>query len=176
MGVPRLYKWLVDNFPKNIYKFPVNSRINWSDLPLVNEGKQPDNFYIDGVSIVHQFAGRIFRYGDFSPKDEEDEDENEHLSYKEKCNLVYSMSIEYIIELIKTVNPKYLVYVSFDGVAPLAKQNQQRQRRFLAARSRSESRTVFDSNTITAGSSFTYNFCLYAKYVLIQRVANDSFF
>ena len=175
MGVPRLYKWLVENFPKNIYNFPINSRINWNNLPLFDEGKQVDNFYIDGVSIVHQFAGRVFKYGDCALKKDE-EDEYEHLSYKDKCNMVYLLSIEYIIELIKTVNPKYLVYVSFDGVAPLAKQGQQRQRRFLAAKGRAESRTIFDSNTITAGSSFTYNFCLYAKYTLIQRVANDSFF
>ena len=170
MGVPRLYKWLTDAFPRNIYRFPVCSKINWVNLPVINEGKQPDNLYIDGVSIVHNFSARVFKYGDHAIKEGET-DEYAEYSYKKKVETVYSMSTEYVISLIKTVNPKYLAYVSFDGVAPLAKQGQQRQRRFVSAKSREESRAKFDSNTITAGSNFTYNFCIYAKYTLLSRMA-----
>ena len=175
MGVPRLFKWLRETNPRNIYQSPVNAKINWGDLPRVNAGKRVDNFYIDAVSILHQSAGRVFKYGNFALKEGE-KDEYEGLSSSEKNIKTYSICIEYILSMIRSVDPSKLVYISFDGVAPLAKQGQQRQRRFVAAKGREESKTVFDSNCITAGSSFTYNFCLYAKCSIIERIAKDPFF
>lgn len=38
--------------------------------------------------------------------------------------------IKYLHELVKIVNPQKLIYIALDGVAPRAKINQSRDRRF----------------------------------------------
>ena len=42
--------------------------------------------------------------------------------------------MNYTDRIINFLKPTKLIYIGFDGVAPLAKMNQQRQRRFQAAR------------------------------------------
>lgn len=175
MGVPRLFKWVSQKYPKNIYDVSIGKRMNWLDYPIINRGKDVDNLYLDAVGVLHMMAARVFKYGDHALKEDE-KDEFEGLTEKEKTNKVYEFSMDYIISIIHLVKPKFLTYLSLDGVAPLAKQGQQRQRRFLAAKGRAESKQIFDSNIITAGSRFTYNFSLYAKYRLIGCVDSDNIF
>lgn len=43
---------------------------------------------------------------------------------------IYERVIEYLLELVREVNPQKLLFIAFDGVAPRAKINQSRDRRF----------------------------------------------
>lgn len=63
---------------------------------------------------------------------------------------------ETLREIVARVNPTEMFMVSVDGVAPLAKVNQQRSRRYLShmARAFTGSRGGFDRNAITPGTSF----------------------
>jgi 5'-3' exoribonuclease 1 len=76
--------------------------------------------------------------------------------------------------------------VAIDGVAPRAKMNQQRSRRFKAARDLEESRAqavargedlpkdeVFDSNCITPGTKFMAEISENLKFLLRKRVKED---
>jgi 5'-3' exonuclease len=69
--------------------------------------KNVDNFYLDSNSIIYDCLKK---------------DIGEDELIKEVC-----LKID---EYIKTVNPKKLVYISFDGIAPVAKLKQQKERRY----------------------------------------------
>lgn len=46
---------------------------------------------------------------------------------------IYQRVIEYLLELVRVVNPQKLLFIAFDGVAPRAKINQSRDRRFRSS-------------------------------------------
>jgi len=65
-------------------------------------------------------------------------------------------------EIIKAINPLDTVYIAFDGVAPIAKLEQQRSRRFKSLYQNSLSRSIYKNNepdpwnttAITPGTNF----------------------
>lgn len=69
---------------------------------------------------------------------------------------------KYVEELVNLVKPRNLIYLAIDGVAPRAKMNQQRARRYRKIqeeRERPRAQTSdfrFDSNFITPGTPFMY--------------------
>lgn len=73
-----------------------------------------NNFYLDCNSIIYDTIKQV----DVS-------------SLKDNIScVIISQVINKIEEYIYTVNPDNIIYIAFDGVAPLAKLEQQRQRRF----------------------------------------------
>eukprot|EP00932_Pfiesteria_piscicida_P007886 SRR837773.18111.p1 GENE.SRR837773.18111~~SRR837773.18111.p1 ORF type:complete len:969 (-),score=229.24 SRR837773.18111:116-2851(-) len=109
---------------------------------------------------------------------------------------MYENIFLYLDRLIRIVRPKKLLYMAIDGVAPRAKMNQQRARRFRAAQEReemereqdklradweAEGRTLpnrktskfFDSNVITPGTNFLHKMSEAIKYYVHDRTTND---
>ena len=121
MGVPTLFKWLVSKYPKSITDCVetegtyVDGNYIAPDLSTPNpNGIEFDNFYLDMNGIVHNCShaeglDKIFLY---------------------VLILLYYCS--YLDRLFELVRPRKLVYMAVDGVAPRAKMNQQRSRRFSA--------------------------------------------
>jgi 5'-3' exoribonuclease 1 len=92
---------------------------------------------------------------------------------------------QYIDRLFQIAKPKKLLFIAVDGVAPRAKLNQQRSRRFRAARDRKEamenagktgdnSGDVFDSNCITPGTEFMYHLSVWLKYYTRIKMTTDK--
>jgi 5'-3' exoribonuclease 1 len=83
--------------------------------------------------------------------------------------------------------PKKLLFMAIDGVAPRAKLNQQRARRFRAAQERMESITkakqrgetvdeenMFDSNCITPGTEFMEIVGKHLRWFIRKKIKEDT--
>lgn len=92
----------------------------------------------------------------------------------------------YIEHLFGKIKPKQLFFMAIDGVAPRAKMNQQRARRFRTALDTENAREkairegvempkeeAFDSNCITPGTEFMAKLTQQLKYFINKKVTED---
>jgi 5'-3' exoribonuclease 1 len=92
----------------------------------------------------------------------------------------------YIEHLFGKIKPKQLFFMAIDGVAPRAKMNQQRARRFRTALDTENAREkairegvempkeeAFDSNCITPGTEFMAKLTQQLKYFINKKVSED---
>jgi 5'-3' exoribonuclease 1 len=92
----------------------------------------------------------------------------------------------YIEHLFSKIKPKKLFFMAIDGVAPRAKMNQQRARRFRTALDAEVARekaikegtelpkeAPFDSNCITPGTEFMAKLSRHLKYFINKKVSED---
>jgi 5'-3' exoribonuclease 1 len=93
----------------------------------------------------------------------------------------------YIEHLFGKIKPKKLFFMAIDGVAPRAKMNQQRARRFRTALDTEVAREkaikegkempkeeAFDSNCITPGTEFMAKLTEQLKYFINKKVSEDA--
>jgi len=113
-----------------------NLRLNTSNPPY-----EFDNLYLDFNGVVHGCLD------DWSVQEHED--------------FLFQLIEAQLVLLISIVRPRVLLFVAIDGVAPRAKMNQQRSRRFRAARDKEDAAdtldgalNTFDRNAITPGTPF----------------------
>ena len=92
----------------------------------------------------------------------------------------------YIEHLFGKIKPQQLFFMAIDGVAPRAKMNQQRARRFRTALDAERAREkaisegvempkeeAFDSNCITPGTEFMARLTQQLKYFIAKKVSED---
>ena len=111
MGVPKFFRWISERYP----------RIN---QPLSNSHSvvpEIDHLYFDLNGIIHLCS----------------HNNNDSLSLRMTDEEIFK-NIEAYMDMIvcKLINPQETIFVAVDGVAPRAKLNQQRGRRFRSARER----------------------------------------
>ncbi|KAI1038426.1 hypothetical protein LB503_011279 [Fusarium chuoi] len=93
----------------------------------------------------------------------------------------------YIEHLFGKIKPKQLFFMAIDGVAPRAKMNQQRSRRFRTALDAEKAREKaikegveipkeepFDSNCITPGTEFMAKLSQQLRYFVNKKVSEDT--
>ena len=141
-----------------------------------------DNLYFDMNGIIHPCA--------------HPEDRDAPTSLAEMFNSIF----DYCDKLIRIIKPKKLIYMAIDGVAPRAKMNQQRSRRFRAAMDaqqreritkkveeewigkglptdfldfKKEEKFKFDSNCITPGTEFLDECSIAIRTYIKSRLNND---
>jgi len=148
MGIKYFFSWFRKTFSKHI-------RIvkNQLDIPI-------DTLLIDLNGIFHQCAQKAFNYGSFAKKP--------IINYNRQLSFFYEQTGNYISHIVSIVKPKKIV-MCIDGVAPVSKQFQQRQRRY-----KSEVHPdAFDSNCITPGTRFMDSLSQYLEWFIRYKMAND---
>ncbi|GAB65670.1 exoribonuclease [Plasmodium cynomolgi strain B] len=211
MGVPTFYRWLVTRYPKiakatyetrdsdvyarrtkirdghhngekkkDTYRVPdLSDYVNNTDENHCSDNINGyyDNLYLDMNGIIH-----LCSHSDNSRRAKSNEE-------------IFLNIFLYIERLFDIIEPKKLLYMAIDGVAPKAKMNQQRSRRFksilcseiernayieLREKFLSENRTVpeeltfWDSNIITPGTQFMYELSVALKYFVEHKITNDE--
>ncbi|CAK1583944.1 unnamed protein product [Parnassius mnemosyne] len=186
MGVPAFFRWLSRKYSSVIVECieqrptDVDGQLVHIDSSLPNpNGIEFDNLYLDMNGIIHPCTHPEDKP---APKDEDE---------------MMVAIFECIDRLFRIVRPRKLLYMAIDGVAPRAKMNQQRSRRFRAsketqekieeiARIRSELQAKgaylppekpkeahFDSNCITPGTPFMDRLSKCLHYYIHDRLNND---
>lgn len=100
---------------------------------------------------------------------------------------MYASIFNYIDHLFDIIKPKEVFYMAIDGVAPRAKMNQQRARRFRTAYEAEENlkkairegaqipkEDPFDSNAITPGTEFMAKLTENLKYFVHKKMSEDT--
>ena len=132
MGIPSYFVHIVKTYPTIIKEFVPNKI-------------QIDNFYLDSNSIIYDaIKTNAYKKGD--------------TSFESK---VIQWICDKLLYYINLINPEKKVLIAFDGVAPLAKLDQQRNRRYntwfvnhFLEKAENEKKELWDTTAITPGSNF----------------------
>lgn len=170
MGVPALFRWLTRKYPKivqNITEAPLPDDDGPPDFTGPNpNGFEVDSLYLDMNGIIHPCC---------HPQDK---------PAPPTENDMMKAVFKYLDRIMAMVRPRRLLYLAVDGVAPRAKMNQQRSRRFRAAKDAQEKResreasadvdseqsASFDSNVITPGTPFMQLVSDSLRYYIAHRM------
>jgi XRN 5'-3' exonuclease N-terminus len=111
-GIPKMFRWLTDQYPDILNRQLEKEGLS-ADLKV-------DAFYLDMNGIIHPctHGNNNDNGAEFIVLDE---------------TAMFKKIFLYVDRLYKLVRPSKVLYLAVDGVAPRAKMNQQRSRRFRSA-------------------------------------------
>ena len=137
-----------------------------------------DTFMIDLNGLFHTSAARVYQYGAYEKKSllrrpRNEIDQNEDPKLRLACFEDVCRTIE---ELINVVKPKKRVVMCIDGVAPMSKQNQQRQRRYrgLVEEEGARDKNLFDARCITPGTKFMDYLSKYIDWYIRKQITEND--
>ena len=160
MGVFQFYSWFRKQFPKDIYK--LNKSIN-HELNI-----EVDNLMIDMNGLFHTSAQKVFKYGNYKPPYKVEIFNNNKTQQQ-----VFNDVCQNLENILMTVNPNKRLILCVDGPAPIAKQVQQRKRRYNSSLEREENDKSFDSNCISPGTLFMDNLSTYIDWFIRSRLSEN---
>ncbi|GAA5858509.1 hypothetical protein JCM8547_007340 [Rhodosporidiobolus lusitaniae] len=142
-----------------------------SELIEGNRIPEFDNLYLDMNGIIHNCS---------HPNDDD-------ATYRISEHDIFLAVFAYVAHLFSVIKPKKTFFLAIDGVAPRAKMNQQRSRRFRTAKEAKETlekakrrgeeipeEEGFDSNCITPGTPFMARLSQQLKYFIAKKVTEDA--
>lgn len=159
MGIPKFFRWISERYPM------------CSQLITDNAIPEFDNLYLDMNGIIHNCS----------------HNNNESAHFRITEEQIWIGVFNYIDHLFSKIKPKKFFFLAIDGVAPRAKMNQQRSRRFRTARDAEETKQkaiskgeelpeedAFDSNCITPGTDFMKKLTAELRYFISKKVSEDA--
>uniref|UniRef100_A0A182TY25 5'-3' exoribonuclease 1 n=1 Tax=Anopheles melas TaxID=34690 RepID=A0A182TY25_9DIPT len=158
MGVPKFFRYMSERYPC------------LSELLRENQVPEFDNLYLDMNGIIHNCS--------------HPNDGDVHFRISEE--MIFEGIFHYVEYLFKLIRPQQVFFIAVDGVAPRAKMNQQRGRRFRSAAEAQDllekakakgeeisSESPFDSNCITPGTSFMVRLQNALQHFIQVKIATD---
>lgn len=121
MGIPSYFSYIVKNHPNIIKRYLKDSLV-------------VDNLYLDCNSIIYDCVHKT----DFSKM--------ESVLVAKTYGPIIANVIQKIESYMALILPKKRVFIAFDGVAPVAKLQQQRERRYKAAFTAEMNKKIFKEN------------------------------
>ncbi|KAJ1903490.1 5'-3' exoribonuclease 2, partial [Coemansia sp. S17] len=184
MGVASFYRWLVRKYPRVQTRVVEEQAVEINGIEIPVDATKPnpngsefDNLYLDMNGIVHPCC---------------------HPQHKEAPDTEEEMMVEVfkcLDRVFNMIRPRKVLYMALDGVAPRAKLNQQRSRRFRAAQEAEEkerdmakaAEEVFeatgqkqevpaapwDHNCITPGTPFMELLAKSLRYYIASKLNTD---
>jgi 5'-3' exoribonuclease 1 len=158
MGVPKFFRWMSERYPAI------------SQLIAENRIPEFDCLYLDMNGIIHNCTHK----------------DSDSPTFRMTEDKMFIAIFNYIEHLFGKIKPKKLFFMAIDGVAPRAKMNQQRSRRFRTALDAEVAREkairsgvempkegAFDSNCISPGTEFMAKLSAQLKYFVNKKVSED---
>jgi 5'-3' exonuclease len=178
MGIKHYFKWFKNKFADSIYRLKKGETL--SDLKeevIMEDGIVVDNLMIDMNGLFHNSAQKIYKYGNFkSPKSLLGRPKHSKASGGYQTQLkVFQDVCSSIDNILNIVKPRKRLIMCVDGPAPLSKQAQQRQRRFMSALEADENKS-FDSCSITPGTKFMDFLTKYIDWYIRKQMSNPDCF
>uniref|UniRef100_A0A8C0GNK2 5'-3' exoribonuclease 1 n=1 Tax=Chelonoidis abingdonii TaxID=106734 RepID=A0A8C0GNK2_CHEAB len=159
MGVPKFYRWVSERYPC------LSQVLKEHQIP------EFDNLYLDMNGIIHQCS---------HPNDDD-------VHFRISDDKIFADIFHYLEVLFRIIKPRKVFFMAVDGVAPRAKMNQQRGRRFRSAREAEDkikkalekgdilpTEARFDSNCITPGTDFMARLHEHLKYFVNMKISTDK--
>src|SRR5271154_2821336 len=158
MGVPKFFRWMSERYPAI------------SQLIAENRIPEFDCLYLDMNGIIHNCTHK----------------ESDSVTFRMTEDKMFIKIFNYIEHLFGKIKPKKLFFMAVDGVAPRAKMNQQRARRFRSAKDAEDARKKaalegqevpdepFDSNCITPGTVFMVELSTQLRYFINKKISEDK--
>lgn len=133
MGIPSYFSYIIKNHPEIINRLDKLGEI--------------DNFYLDSNSVIYDCLRKLSTQ--YTGDDE---------LFEEKLIMAVADQLNVYIDIVK---PTHITYIAFDGVAPVAKLEQQRNRRYKSYLDEHIRMTIdrdfkkgWDRTAITPGTNF----------------------
>jgi len=168
MGIKLFFSWWRNNFGS--YMKSMRKGVTCPEI-----GVEIDNLMIDMNGIFHNAAQKIYEYGNFKPprrmlqkKRRSSPEDNRRLQLR-----VFEEICQQVEDLFNIVQPRRRLILCVDGPAPLAKQLQQRSRRFRSATEATDD-SLFDSCSITPGTLFMDHLSKYIDWYIRKRITEDG--
>ena len=159
MGVPKFFRWMSERYPAI------------SQLIADNRIPEFDCLYLDMNGIIHNCTHK----------------DSDSPTFRMTEDKMFIDIFNYIEHLFGKIKPEKLFFMAIDGVAPRAKMNQQRARRFRTALDAEQAREkavkqglempkedAFDSNCITPGTEFMAKLTQQLRYFINKKVSEDG--
>lgn len=176
MGIPQFFRWVSGR-----YRATLSNEITENDYGSV----EFDNLYLDMNGIIHNCS----------------HSNDDILEESLPLNVIVKEITSYIDHIVTNiVQPRKLLFIAIDGVAPRAKLNQQRARRFKSSKNQMDainssklsldansnrrkrgkesmpiptSSNIFDSNCITPGTIFMANLSVAIQQFISQKKSSS---